>query len=78
MWPPSQTGDDTRDTQCPAEVVDEFEYLAESVLRTDPATGTDDGPGLCQARGVIAIGGLNLGANDPSSQIIGRRCRVRS
>ena len=55
MWPPSQTGDDTRDTQCPAEVVDEFEDLAESVLRTDPATGADDGPGLCQARGVIAI-----------------------
>src|SRR5699024_6889486 len=59
---PAEARDHARDAQRPVEVVDEFEDLAEAVLRAHSATGPDNGSGRSQPRRVI--GGLFLGAHD--------------
>src|SRR5699024_3832173 len=65
--PPTQSRDNSGDAQGTAEVVDEFEDLGETVLRTDSAPGTDYGPGRGQSGRII--GGLDLGALDTGGQV---------
>src|SRR5699024_2839150 len=50
---PAESRDHAGDAQGPVEVVDEFEDLAEAVLRAHSAAGPDHGSGRGQPRGVI-------------------------